>query len=148
MRQSVRAIIIKDGQLLLMKRNKFGQQFYSLVGGGVDEGEMPEQALHREVAEESSLTIAKPRLVVVQQDPQFGEQLIYLAEYVSGTPQLAATSAEAADTADGQNTYEPIWLAIDRLPSIKLLPNELQQLLVQYVDAGFPAEPQTLKINA
>ena len=44
MRTAVRAIVIKDQSLLVMHRNKFGQEFYALVGGGVDYGESAEQA--------------------------------------------------------------------------------------------------------
>jgi ADP-ribose pyrophosphatase YjhB (NUDIX family) len=45
--QSVRAIIIKDKSLLSMRRDKFGMQYYTLIGGGVDVGEDHETALRR-----------------------------------------------------------------------------------------------------
>ena len=59
MKQAARAIIVRDDKLLVMKRNKYGDIYYVLVGGGVDPGETPERAVVREVAEESSLDLKK-----------------------------------------------------------------------------------------
>ena len=55
MRTAVRAIIIKDNNLLVMHRNKFGNEYLTLVGGGVELNETKEQALVREVIEETSI---------------------------------------------------------------------------------------------
>ena len=79
MRYASRAVVIKDNQLLLMHRNKFGMEYYALVGGGVDPGETPEQALYREVTEEASITIANERLVILEDaGKMYGIQYIYL----------------------------------------------------------------------
>ncbi|GAA4901374.1 NUDIX hydrolase [Ferrimonas pelagia] len=51
LRPSVRAIILRGEQILLMYTARYDD--YSLPGGGVDEGEALEQALRREVAEET-----------------------------------------------------------------------------------------------
>ena len=69
MRQCSRAIIIKDNQLLLMKRKQRDKQFYSLVGGAIEPGETPEQALTREVYEETSIEIANPRFCLLYTSP-------------------------------------------------------------------------------
>lgn len=45
MRRAVRAIIIKDKQLLVMHRNKFGTEYETLPGGNIEVGETPEQAV-------------------------------------------------------------------------------------------------------
>ena len=49
-RVSVKAVIIKDEKLLLVKEG--GDEFWSLPGGGVDHGETDIQALKRELSEE------------------------------------------------------------------------------------------------
>lgn len=148
MRQAVRAIVIKDNKLLVMHRNKFGQEFYALVGGGIDPGETPEQALVREVAEEASLQIGNPRLVIVEDAGRmFGMQYIYLCDWVRGEPQLDPTSSEAKIQQAGKNLYTPLWLPLDQLATVKLLPPELQQLLVSHcATADWPAEPIHLTI--
>jgi len=54
-RQAVRAIIFKGDKLLLIKTN-LGD--YKLPGGGMNVGETPEEALKREVWEETGYTIS------------------------------------------------------------------------------------------
>jgi len=44
MKQAVRAIIIHNNNLLVMKRNKFGKEYYTLIGGHVEMGESHEVA--------------------------------------------------------------------------------------------------------
>ena len=56
MRKTARAILLKDDQILLMDRNKFARKYRALVGGKIEIGETPEQALRREVLEEASIT--------------------------------------------------------------------------------------------
>jgi 8-oxo-dGTP diphosphatase len=148
MRKSVRAIVVKDNTLLVMQRDKFGQKFCALVGGGIDYGETPEQALYREVREETGLTITNPRLVIIEDAGNFyGMQYIYLCEYVSGEPALSPESEEAKISALGKNIYQPAWLPLNTVPTADLLPTELKTMLLDFLEHGFPAEPAELKIN-
>ena len=53
------AVIFRDAKILLVRRARDpGRGRYSLPGGRVEWGETLQQALHREVAEETGLTIA------------------------------------------------------------------------------------------
>lgn len=54
-RPSVRGIIIKDGKILMIHSMKY--DYYKLPGGGIEKGESYEEALIREVKEESGYTI-------------------------------------------------------------------------------------------
>ena len=148
MRKAVRAIIIKDNALLVMHRNKFGRQYCALIGGGIDFGETPEQALYREVQEESSIAIKNHRLVIVEDaGAMYGLQYIYLCEYVSGEPVLSPESEEAKIHALGQNLYQPMWLPLTDLPQANLLPPELKQVLLERLPSNFPIEPIQLKVS-
>lgn len=61
MRRSARAILItKDNKLLLMKRTKPEGVYYVTIGGGIEDGETSEQALLRELKEESGSIVDKP----------------------------------------------------------------------------------------
>lgn len=145
MRQSVRAIIIKDDQLVVMHRNKFGHEYYTLIGGGVDTGENTEQALWREVAEETGLEIANPRLVIVENDDKFyGPQYVYVCDYISGEPKLAPNCDEASINELGKNTYTPMWLPLSKLAEVPFVSKPLQTALLEYIPKGFPAEPVAL----
>ena len=54
-RPSVRAIIFRDGKLALVHNGKF--DYYRFPGGGIEQGETREEALIREVKEESGLVV-------------------------------------------------------------------------------------------
>lgn len=59
-RPSARAIIEKDGRFLVMHSRKY--DYYKFPGGGIEAGETPEQALIREVREESGYFV-KPETI-------------------------------------------------------------------------------------
>lgn len=142
MRQAVRAIVVKDDKLLVMHRNKFGQEYYTLPGGGIDPGETGEQSLTRELAEETSVTVQNPRLVFVEEagDP-FGTQYIYLCEYTGGEPELSQLSEEYKISALGQNLYEPKWVEIAKLDELPFLSEHLKDAIVNCLEDGFPEKP-------
>ncbi len=142
MKQSARAIVLKDGSLLLMKRFKMGQDYYTLLGGGIEQGEQPEETVVREVKEESGLVIDSPRLVYIEDagDP-FGIQYVFLCNYVSGEPQLPKESEEAFWTTAGKNTYEPMWFPYEKLETIPFVSPLLKELLIRARQEGFPDKP-------
>ncbi len=139
MRKAVRAIIIRDDKLLVMKRNKFGHKYYTLVGGGVDFDEAPEQSLIREVSEETGLAVKKFRQVFTEEAGQpFGTQYIYLCEDPGGEPLLQPNSDEAKISALGRNTYEVGWLTLEKLAGREFLSERLKQAILDGVKNGFP----------
>ena len=142
MRQSSRSIVLKDNNILLIKRFKMGQEYYTLPGGGVKPGEAYSDAALRETREETSLVIINPRLVFVEDTGSpFGQQNIFLCDYVSGEPHLPADSEEAFWTVEGKNTYEPLWFEFSKLQNIAFVSPLLRQALCQARDNGWPKEP-------
>lgn len=146
MRQAVRAIIIKDNQLLVMHRNKFGKEYDTLPGGSIEPGESHEQALAREVMEESTITFSDPKLVFVEEagDP-YGTQYVYHCTYASGTPVLAPDSEEALINKLGQNLYEPRWIDIAAFPDMPFLSERLKRTILEALRSGFPETPQQVR---
>lgn len=62
------AVIFREGKILLVRRAREpGRGRYSLPGGRVEWGETLEQAVHREVAEETCITIAIIGLAGIRQ---------------------------------------------------------------------------------
>ena len=86
--------IIDDGKVLLTKREDF--EVWCLPGGGVESGESIEEAITREVQEETGLKISVLRLVGVYSDP---DSLVVYDEDTS--VQIVALSFEAEIT-DGE----------------------------------------------
>jgi 8-oxo-dGTP diphosphatase len=148
MRRAVRAIVIKDDALLVMHRNKFGEQYYILVGGAIHGDETPEQALHRELMDEASLSVANPRLVFVEEaDEPYGTQYIYLCDYVGGRAVLSPESDEAQIHKMGSNLFTPMWLPVGDLPDVPFVPAELKAAIIQGLLNGFPTEPIKIQAN-
>lgn len=139
-RKSARAIVIKDGKLLVMFRNKFGKKYVTLPGGTIEIGEAPEQTVLREILEETSMVAENPRLVFVDHADFYGDQLIYLCDYVSGEPRLSPGSIEEAIHKMGKNLYEPGWLALSQLPEVPFLSAELQQAIIKATTSGWPQQ--------
>lgn len=131
-----------DGKLLVTKRNKFGHEYYILVGGGVELGESLEQALLRELAEETGVQIANPRLVFTENAGMiYGLQHIFVCDYVGGEPALSPDSTEAKISALGRNTYEPMWMPLTQLPLVTFRSERLRDAVLKGLEQGFPEQP-------
>jgi mutator protein MutT len=122
----VGAVLIHEGRVLLIKRGKEPLRGRWVVPGGtVELGETLEQALVREVREETGLTV-RPREVVLVFDriERDGESVRYhyvivdyLCDYVSGTPQAASDADDVA------------LVAPEDLPGYELPPKALEVVL-------------------
>ena len=144
MKQAVRAIIIHDNNILVMKRNKFGKEYYTLIGGHVEMGESHEVALLREIHEETMVHVAHPRLVFVEHaGPVYGTQYVFLCKYISGVPVLHPQADEVHINKLGQNTYNPMWLPLSRLAEVPFLSENLKHKIMHALKTDFPSEPET-----
>jgi mutator protein MutT len=100
----VGAIIIKDSKILLEKRkNSPGKNKWSIPGGLVDLGESLEQAVIREVKEETRLDVAKVELVDVIDHVELDEErkvkyhfiiIDYQVKVLRGNAQAASDAGE------------------------------------------------------
>lgn len=73
-RPGVYAVLPRDGQVLVTHQQEPDPEF-QLPGGGIDPGESPVAALHREVFEETGWRIAAPR------KPGAYRRFTYMPEY-------------------------------------------------------------------
>jgi 8-oxo-dGTP diphosphatase len=145
MRKAARAIVIKDDQLLVMHRNKFGKEYYTLPGGGIEPNETPEQTVIRELVEETGVVVAIERLVFIENPGAiFGTQYVFLCSYQSGQPVLHPDSEEAASNRSGQNLYTPMWLPVEKLSQVTFMSPKLRQALQKGLASGFPMAAETL----
>ena len=149
MKQAVRAIIVHDNNILVMKRNKFGKEYYTLIGGHVEMGESHEVALLREIHEETMIHVAHPRLVFVEHAGHvYGTQYVFTCDYVSGVPVLHPQADEVHINKLGQNIYTPMWLPLNQLETVPFLSEKLKHKIIKALKEGYPKETETFTTNS
>ncbi len=133
-------ILIEDDKIALIERYRAGMHYFVFPGGKIERGESPQVAAKRESLEELGLQVKIGARVA---------EVWYL-----GTPQyyyLAARTGGKFGTGNGKEmhsapssesgSHRPVWVALDELPEINLLP----KLLVDYVRSshasGWPTSP-------
>lgn len=84
--QSVTGVVIKDGKVLLARHTYGdGQGMFIIPGGFVQFGETPQDALKREVLEETKVVIEPLNIIAIRFNAH-DWYVAFSAEYVSGEP--------------------------------------------------------------
>ncbi len=105
---AVIVLIRKGKEVLLVHANSFRDNHYGLVAGFVETGETLEEAVHREVREETGLQIANLRYFASQPWPYpCGLMVGFTADYVAGDIHLQRSELSKA-----------AWYDRDHLPHI------------------------------
>ena len=110
MRNRSVAIVVRNGAVLVEKIYYEGRYFYSLPGGGIEEGESPEETALRELKEECGLDgkIIKPLNIVHKKD---GSRE-YVYEIAVSEDQVAITGKDPELTEEEQVILEVCWLRL------------------------------------
>ncbi len=139
MRQRSGIILIEENKLALMERHRAGRHYFAFPGGGVDEGETPQQAAIREAEEELGIIVAikqKVAEVIFNGKPQY----YFLAEKLSGEFGTGR-GEEYGEYNPEHGTYHPVWMPLADVLNNNVLPRELAELVVRSVEEGWSAEP-------
>lgn len=146
MAQAARAIIIYNNHILVMHRKKYGAEYYTLVGGRANNSETLEQALVREVREETGLEVTSSRLVYVEKHPHpYNEQYTFLCEVADATAvALQDSSEEAAMNRLDMNIHTPVWAPLKAFAYLQFRTPQLHEAIVHALKKGFPKAPVEL----
>ena len=146
MKIAVRAIVIQGDKILVMYRNKYGNQYYTLVGGRAENNESAEQALVREVKEETGLTIISSKLVFTEKHRGFySDQYVYLCEVSPSTElRVQESSEEGKMNKFEANIHRPEWSNVNSFSKLPFRTIQLQNAIVKAIKDGFPEEPVEL----
>ena len=139
MRTRSAVILIEDGKLALIERHRAGKHYFAFPGGGVDEGETPEQTAIREAQEELGILVEiKQKIAEVFFNGN--TQHYFLVEKISGEFGTG-TGEEYGEYNPEHGTYFPLWMSLTDVLTNNVLPRELADLVVHSAKEGWPPEP-------
>jgi 8-oxo-dGTP diphosphatase len=121
-RRAVRAVIFRHGRLLLIHSPGIGD--YKFPGGGVETGENPQQALAREIREESGYGLSRAGREVIRVDeyrrPRDTECELFVMESryffcelddSSSLDPEAAAAFQRLDDYEAERGMKPVWIS-------------------------------------
>lgn len=116
-RQAVRAIVIKDNKILMVHTNKGD---YKFPGGGIKKSESHEEALRREVTEETGYIVNEMKEeagTIVQRNPnQFDSTGIFqMTSYYYFCDVKDNTTEQHLDKYEQDQEFAPVWIGIDEV---------------------------------
>ena len=132
-RNAVRAVIIKDEQLLLLRKEyEDGSELYALPGGGQDTGETLEAALKRECLEEIGCDVELHELLQIADyfKPRATQppSRRHLVEFLFRCSVAADYSAGNGPHPD-RHQVDVIWVAIGDLHRLPMMPASLANVV-------------------
>ena len=133
-------VLIQDGNVALIERHRAGLDYYVFPGGGVDEGESPEQAAIREAMEELGVEVAIQQKVAVIHLGQKSRQVYFLVQQTGGEFGTGAGEeyTDADPDSSDEGIYIPVWMPIAELSLHQNIhPADVAKLVVNAVEAGW-----------
>jgi ADP-ribose pyrophosphatase YjhB (NUDIX family) len=132
-RNAARAVIVLDGRILLLRKQGGGQgERFALPGGAQNLGETLAQALNRECQEEIGTAVEIVRLLHIADffkhrdtDPPSRRHLLEILFECTVPSGYTPRSGYRPD----KHQVEVVWIPVEDLPVIKLLPASLTAYL-------------------
>lgn len=122
-------VVVKDGKLLVFWRYRNGEEYYILPGGTMEEGEMPEITLVREMYEETNfkVEVGEKLLEYFNNHIHPRKDYYYLITNFSGDIKMGAPELTHQNR---ENIFRPEWVEIGKLHEIQLMPEEVKRQLI------------------
>ncbi|TSC87311.1 MAG: NUDIX hydrolase [Microgenomates group bacterium Gr01-1014_16] len=127
----VSGLIFDSGKILLIHRFKNGDEYWTVPGGGVEEGESLIEAIHREIMEETNLTITEltPAFEYFQQS--FQEPCPFFLCKVTGKPKIGDGPEKIAHSTDNQYILE--WVDMNNFSNLtSVYPSAVKEIQQTY----------------
>ena len=136
MKQRVRAVIVKNGEVLLIKRVRSDEIYWVFPGGGVEEGESLEVALRREIFEETGFLVTTGKLywkrifrLTGKEDEN--EEFYFICDVVGGV--LGTGDGPEFHRGGYKGTYEPQYVPVANIVTMNIKPEEMIKKIQSYV---------------
>lgn len=132
-------IMLNKDKVLLMHRQKDSEEYWTFIGGGVEENETIEEAVLREVSEETSLLTEIDRLLYIHHYDS-SDQYYYLCKYLGGDLVLGDSVEKERMERSNTDQYGPVWVPVRDLNKMLVYPLEIRDWLIEDLDKEFSSE--------
>ena len=133
-------VLIQDNKVALIERHRAGLDYFVFPGGGVDEGESPEQAAIREAMEELGVEVVIKQKVAEVKLGQKSRQIYFLVEQTGGEfgTGIGEEFTDSDPHSPEEGIYIPVWMPINELLHHQNIhPADVVKLVVRSIDAGW-----------
>ena len=124
-------VIITDGrQVLIMRRYTLERgTYFTLIGGGAEGDETPQQAAIRETKEETDLDVTLGESFMITNEFDEREHTYFIVREWIGTPRIVGEEAETGP----DNEHELVWMPIEHLRAYKVKPEQAVERFLERI---------------
>ena len=143
-RVSCRAVIVDEGKVVAMYREKKDRVYYTFPGGGINEGETELECVKRECLEEFGIVVEPMNKLYVLEDAKT-IQNFYYCKWISGA--LGTGEGEEFEPDRNRGIYIPSLIPMENLSSLPLVPDEIKaEVLADYANNNLETRTEVKNI--
>lgn len=132
-RPRVSVLVTKGDKFVLIFRHKNGQDYYAVPGGGIEEGETPQEAAIREIQEELSFTLSDVQFI-----SEVEENLRHDFNFISHTidTDFAITGPEKNHLNNPEDLFKPEWHSKDSFRrDLPIYPLSARKMFTDFIES-------------
>ncbi len=143
-RSTAKGILLHEGKVLLNRcRDPFNGDYFCLPGGGQEKYETLAEAMRREMREETGYAVAVGRFAALFEEicddpayraeaPQYCHKMYHI--FVCSL----ADGERASPTEQDSTQVGSVWIPVEDLPGLKILPGEVAKVLPEIIAGKGP----------
>ena len=130
MNKRVVGVIIRNGEILLMRRVRDDREYFVFPGGGIKRDESLENGVIREIKEEFNLDV-KINKFLFQIENRGRQEFYFLIKEFSGVPKISGNEKKRMNES---NQYYPVWKELKEISNLSNLhPEKAKQKVKEMI---------------
>jgi 8-oxo-dGTP diphosphatase len=122
------AAIIRNGKILMVLHRSSTREYWTLPGGGIENNEIPEQTIVREVKEETGLDVKAGKLLFLEPP----EEYCFSAELMASSNPVLGYDPEESDLPKASQLLQDVaWLDLKEMREDKQISKVISPLGIE-----------------